>query len=296
MSSLHRRAFGGLAILVLVTGALLFAAAGTFDYWQAWAFLAIYFTVSLAITLYLMKKDPALLARRMSGGPFAEKEPSQRIIMSFASIGFIGLLVLPGLDHRFGWSQMPANVAIAGDILVVLGWIGIFFVFRENSFSSATIELAADQRVISTGPYALVRHPMYAAALVMLLGMPIALGSWWGVLTMAAVVPAVVWRLLDEERFLARKCRISTQGALSPAAAGLVSTDQENVQHAFRQIADLGPNGRRASPARPLRLNCKTARGGGLYALDRRKALLVLVDDDVLYCCTADFARCARLE
>jgi protein-S-isoprenylcysteine O-methyltransferase Ste14 len=204
MSSLHRRAFGGLAILVLVTGALLFAEAGTFDYWQAWAFLAIYFTVSLAITLYLMKKDPALLARRMSGGPFAEKEPSQRIIMSFASIGFIGLLVLPGLDHRFGWSQMPANVAIAGDILVVLGWIGIFFVFRENSFSSATIELAADQRVISTGPYALVRHPMYAAALVMLLGMPIALGSWWGVLTMAAVVPAVVWRLLDEERFLAR--------------------------------------------------------------------------------------------
>jgi protein-S-isoprenylcysteine O-methyltransferase Ste14 len=204
MSSLHRRAFGGLAILVLVTGALLFAAAGTFDYWQAGAFLAIYFTVSLAITLYLMKKDPALLARRMSGGPFAEKERSQRIIMSFASIGFIGLLVLPGLDHRFGWSQMPANVAIAGDILVVLGWIGIFFVFRENSFSSATIELAADQRVISTGPYALVRHPMYAAALVMLLGMPIALGSWWGVLTMAAVVPAVVWRLLDEERFLAR--------------------------------------------------------------------------------------------
>jgi protein-S-isoprenylcysteine O-methyltransferase Ste14 len=204
MSSLHRRAFGGLAILVPVTGALLFAAAGTFDYWQAWAFLAIYFTVSLAITLYLMKKDPALLARRMSGGPFAEKERSQRIIMSFASIGFIGLLVLPGLDHRFGWSQMPANVAIAGDILVVLGWIGIFFVFRENSFSSATIELAADQRVISTGPYALVRHPMYAAALVMLLGMPIALGSWWGVLTMAAVVPAVVWRLLDEERFLAR--------------------------------------------------------------------------------------------
>jgi protein-S-isoprenylcysteine O-methyltransferase Ste14 len=204
MSSLHRRAFGGLAILVLATGALLFAAAGTFDFWQAWAFLAIYLTVSLAITLYLMKRDPALLARRMSGGPFAEKEPSQRIIMSFASIGFIGLLVLPGLDHRFGWSQMPAYVAIVGDILVVLGWVGIFFVFRENSYSSATIELAADQRVISTGPYALVRHPMYAAALVMLLGMPIALGSWWGVLTMAAVAPAVVWRLLDEERFLAR--------------------------------------------------------------------------------------------
>jgi protein-S-isoprenylcysteine O-methyltransferase Ste14 len=204
MSSLHRKGYAGLGILVLVMGALLFGAARTFDYWQAWTFLAFYFTASLAISFYLMKKDPALLARRMSGGPFAEKEPAQRIIMSFASIGFIGLLVLPGLDHRFAWSQMPAYVAIAGDVLMVLGWVGIFFVFRENSYSSAIIELAADQRVISTGPYALVRHPMYVAALVMLLGMPIALGSWWGVLTMAAVVPAVVWRLLDEERFLAR--------------------------------------------------------------------------------------------
>jgi protein-S-isoprenylcysteine O-methyltransferase Ste14 len=183
---------------------MLFVAAGTFDYWQAWIFLTVYFIVSLAITLYLMKEDPALLARRMSGGPLAEKEPTQRIIMSFASIGFISLIVLPGIDRRFGWSDMPASVAIAGDVLVALGWLGIFFVFRENSFSSATIELAADQRVISTGPYALVRHPMYAAALVMLLGIPIALGSWWGVLIMAAVGPAVVWRLLDEERFLAR--------------------------------------------------------------------------------------------
>jgi protein-S-isoprenylcysteine O-methyltransferase Ste14 len=203
MSSLHRKAFGGLAILILVMASLLFAAAGRFDYWQAWTFLAVYFAASLAITLYLMKEDPALLARRTSGGPFAEKEPAQRIIMSFASIGFIGLIVLPGIDHRLGWSQMPAYVAIAGDVLVLLGWLGIFLVFRENSFSSATIELAADQRVISTGPYALVRHPMYAAAFVMLLGIPIALGSWWSVLIIAAILAALVWRLLDEERFLA---------------------------------------------------------------------------------------------
>jgi protein-S-isoprenylcysteine O-methyltransferase Ste14 len=203
MSSLHQKAFGGLVILLLVMASLLFAAAGTFDYWQAWAFLAVCFTASLAITLYLVKEDPALLARRMSGGPFAEKEPVQRIIMSFASIGFIGLLVLPGIDHRLAWSKMPIHVAIAGDLLVALGWLGIFLVFRENSFSSATIELAADQRVISTGPYALVRHPMYVSALVMLLGIPVALGSWWGVLIIAAIFPALVWRLLDEERFLA---------------------------------------------------------------------------------------------
>jgi protein-S-isoprenylcysteine O-methyltransferase Ste14 len=122
-----------------------------------------------------MKKDPALLARRMSGGPFAEKEPAQKIIMSIASIGFVGLVVLPAIDHRLHWSQVSAYAALAGDALVLLGWLGIFFVFRENSFSSATIEMAADQTVISTGPYAWVRHPIYVSGLVMLRGGPIAL-------------------------------------------------------------------------------------------------------------------------
>ena len=203
MSSLNKKAFGGLLMLFLVMAFLLFAVAGTLAYWQGWAFLAVYFASSLALTLYLMKMDPALLARRMSG-PFAEKEPVQKIIMGVASLGFVGLLVVPAIDHRFGWSHLPLYVTLAGDALVALGWFGIFFVFRENSFSSATIELAADQRVISTGPYALVRHPMYAAALLMLFGMPLALGSWWGVLIVVAIVPALIWRLLDEEKFLAR--------------------------------------------------------------------------------------------
>ena len=96
-------------------------------------------------------------------------------------------------------------MALAGDVLVGIGWLAIFFVFRENSFTSATIELAPDQKVISTGPYALVRHPMYAGALVMLLGMPIALGSWWGVLVVVAILPALIWRLVEEEKFLAEK-------------------------------------------------------------------------------------------
>jgi len=204
MSSLHRQAFGGLSILILVMASLLFVAAGTLDYWQAWTFLAVYFAASLAITLYLIKKDPALLARRMSGGPFAEKEPAQKIIMSIASIGFVGLVVLPAIDHRLHWSQMSAYAALAGDALVLLGWLGTFLVFRENSFSSATIELAADQTVISTGPYAWVRHPMYVAGLVMLLGGPIALGSWWSTLIVVAILPALIWRLIDEERFLLR--------------------------------------------------------------------------------------------
>jgi protein-S-isoprenylcysteine O-methyltransferase Ste14 len=203
MNNLHNKAWIALLLLFLAMAALLFIPPWTLDYWQAWAFLAVYFAASTAITLYLMKKDPQLLARRMSGGPAAEKLPAQKIIMSLTSLGFIGLLVVPALDRRFGWSHMPPWVALAGDVLVGFGFLGVFFVIRENSFTSATIELAPDQKVISTGPYTLVRHPMYAAALVMLLGIPIGLGSWWGVPVIVAILPALIWRLLDEEKFLA---------------------------------------------------------------------------------------------
>ncbi len=202
MNPLYWKAVRGLVMLFLITAALLFGAAGTLDYWQAWLYLAVYFAASIAITVYLIRKDPALLARRMSGGPFAEKEPAQRIIMAVASLGFIALAVVPALDRRFGWSHVPALVVVAADIVMLIGWIGIYVVFRENSFASATIESAADQRVISTGPYAWIRHPMYSAALVMLLGISPALGSWWGLPVMIAILPALIWRLTDEERFL----------------------------------------------------------------------------------------------
>ena len=204
MSILHKKAFGGILLLLLVIAALVFIPAWTLDYWQAGTFLAVYFASSLAITFYLMKNDPGLLQRRMRGGPAAEKQISQKIIMSFTSLGFICLLVIPALDHRFGWSHIMPHAALAGDALVALGWLAIFFVFRENSFSSATIELAPDQKVISTGPYALVRHPMYAGGIFMLLGIPIALGSWWGVLIVIVMMPALIWRLFDEEKLLAR--------------------------------------------------------------------------------------------
>src|SRR5258708_23029799 len=112
-----------------------------------------------------MKKVLKLLERRLRGGPTAEKEPAQRIIMYFASAAFISLLVVPALDHRFGWSHMPAYAALAGDALVAIGWLPPFFVFRENNFRSAPIGPAPDQRVIFTGPYALVRPPMYSRGL-----------------------------------------------------------------------------------------------------------------------------------
>jgi len=204
MSLPYKKTFVALAILFVVMALLLFTAAGTINYWQGWAFLAVYFAASIAICLYLIEWDPALLEPRMRGGPFAEQEPAQKVIMTITSLGFIALIILPGIDHRLGWSDVPTAAVLAGNFLILLGWIGIFFVFRENSFTSSTIELAPDQRVISTGPYALVRHPMYAAALVMLLGIPIALGSWWSVLVVVAMMPAFIWRMLDEERFLAR--------------------------------------------------------------------------------------------
>jgi protein-S-isoprenylcysteine O-methyltransferase Ste14 len=114
------------------------------------------------------------------------------------------LLVFPALDHQFGWSPVPPYVSVAGDALVALGFLFIFFVFAENSYGASTIQVAEGQRVISTGPYALVRHPMYAGALVMLIGIPLALDSWWGLVVLLFMTPVLVWRLLDEEKFLSR--------------------------------------------------------------------------------------------
>jgi len=198
----NQKAFAGLFLLIAAVMAALFIPAGTFHYWQAWIFLAFYFVPALAITFYLMVKDPKLLARRMRGGPVAEKQTAQKIIMSIVSVGFIALLVVPALDRRFGWSHMPASAALAGNALMSIGWLAIFFVFRENSFSSATVEIADDHEVVSTGPYAVVRHPMYAGAILFLVGAPIALGSWWGLLFTLLFVVGFVWRLLNEEKFL----------------------------------------------------------------------------------------------
>lgn len=194
--------FVSLAALIFVMGAILFTAAGALDYWQAWLFLLCYFVASVAISLWLIRNDPALLERRMKGGPFAEGERSQKIIMSFTSLGFIALLVIPGLDHRFGWSHMADSIAVLGDVLLFVGWFGILKVFRVNSFAAATIRVAPGQTVISSGPYAIVRHPMYSAALLMLLGIPIALASWWGILVLLSLLPFLAWRLIDEEQML----------------------------------------------------------------------------------------------
>ncbi len=203
MNDLNRKAFTGLMNLIVVLALLLFLPAWTIDYWQAWIFLAVFSVSVLAITIYLMKEDPKLLERRVNAGPGAEKQKSQKIIQLLATIAFVAVLVVPAIDHRFGWSTMPTYVVAIGDVLVVLGLFIIFLVFKENTFSSGTIEVGSEQKVIATGPYAHVRHPMYIGALIMLLGMPLALGSWWGLFTIIPMTLVIAWRLLEEEKFLA---------------------------------------------------------------------------------------------
>ena len=194
-----------LVAVAVVMGGLIFAAAGDLRFWQAWAFLAVFFGASALVTQYLIVNDLALLERRIKGGPTEETEPTQRLIMVFMSIGFVALIVVPGLDHRFGWSQAPAIVALAGDALIAVGFFVVFLVFRQNSFASSTIRVAEGQTLVSTGPYAIVRHPMYAGALIYLVGTPLALGSYWGLAVLALMVPILIWRLVAEERVLEQR-------------------------------------------------------------------------------------------
>ena len=205
--SLNVRAWLSLAVLALIMGFLLFVAAGTVRYWQAWIYLLLFFGLSAVITLDLMRHDPGLLERRMKGGPTAERRPLQRFIMLGASLGFIGVLVVPALDFRFKWSAVPLAGVVIGDALFALGFGFIARVYRENTFTSATIEVAEGQRVIATGPYAIVRHPMHASALLYLVRTPLALGSYWGLLAVAFMLPFLIWRLVDEERLLAQDLR-----------------------------------------------------------------------------------------
>jgi protein-S-isoprenylcysteine O-methyltransferase Ste14 len=204
MNELNKKAFGGFLRLFVTLAALLFLPAWTFRYWQAWVFLGAFFAPALGVTLYVMKHDPALFERRVRGGASDEKDRTQKIIHALVVVAFLAGIFVPVADHRLGWSRVPAWVSIAGDLLVALGFLFIFFVFRENTYASGTVEISAGQRVISSGPYAMMRHPMYTGSIVMLLGVPLALGSWWGLLALVPFTLVILWRLLDEEKFLAR--------------------------------------------------------------------------------------------
>lgn len=187
---------------LLVLGVMIFVPAGTLAYWQGWSFVIV-FTVSTNILgVYLALNDPALLERRIKAGPGAETRMVQKRLIALAFAGAIGLVILSALDYRFGWSQVPAWVSVLGDGLVALGLMIDLLVFRANSYGASTIEKMEGQKLVSTGPYALVRHPMYVGALIMVIGVPLALGSYWGLLFLLLNVPILVLRILDEEKML----------------------------------------------------------------------------------------------
>jgi protein-S-isoprenylcysteine O-methyltransferase Ste14 len=200
-ASLTRRAILGLAQLALILALLLFLGAGTLDYWQGWAFLAVFLGASAWTTADLMRRDPALVERRMAL-PTTERRARQRLLQAFNALFFLALVLVPALDRRFGWTDTPSWVAILGDVMIAAGFYGVYRVMRANSFAASTVQVQAGQTVISTGPYALVRHPMYAAAIPLIAGIPLALGSWWGLLPVPLLLGAIAARSVDEERML----------------------------------------------------------------------------------------------
>jgi len=196
------KALGGSLTLYTILALLIFIPFGSIKFWEGWVYLCNFALSSSLITSYLWRKDPKLLERRTKAGPVAEKEKSQKNIQYFANILFIGVMVLPAIDRRLGWSDIPVFIVILGNILVCIGFYLVFLTFKENTFTSAVIEVAAEQKVVTTGPYSKVRHPMYIGALIMLFGTPLALGSGWGLIAFLPFTFVIALRLLAEEKYL----------------------------------------------------------------------------------------------
>jgi protein-S-isoprenylcysteine O-methyltransferase Ste14 len=204
MDPLNRRAivqglFGAIFFI-----ALIFFPAGTFRYWQGWLFFAVFSASTTGFTVYLALYDKPLLARRLAVGPQHEKERSQKIIVSLIFIEFFALIVFSALDHRYGWSPVPPSVTIFGNLLIVFSFLFIFWVVRFNSYAASNIRVEKSQKVIDSGPYAYVRHPMYAGAIWMFVGIPFALGAWLWILLAIPCFPVLAWRILNEEKILRR--------------------------------------------------------------------------------------------
>ncbi len=188
-----------IVLLPIVLGLIFFLPAGTWRYWQAWVYLSILFIPMLGVFIYFIRRDPKLLERRMKA---REKERRQKTIIGLSSFLFIGIYLLPGFDRRYGWSSVPVFVVIAADIIILAGY-GLFVrVLKENRYASRIVEVAREQTVITTGPYAVVRHPMYVAVGIIYVLSPLALGSYWAMLPSLLVILVLVARITNEEKVL----------------------------------------------------------------------------------------------
>jgi len=183
----------------------LFWPAGTLAYWQAWVFFGIFVGVSLVYTVYVGLRNPAVLRRRMNVGPRYESRPVQKIVSAGVAVTFFALLVVSALDHRFGWSEVPIGLVVVGNLLTWGGLAIAMVVITQNNYAAANITVEADQAVVTTGLYGLVRHPMYFGVLIMLIGVPLALGSYWGLVVVAFDAILFATRIFDEEKALAEE-------------------------------------------------------------------------------------------
>ncbi|WP_118915545.1 methyltransferase family protein [Mycobacterium shigaense] len=181
---------------------ILFAPARTLNYWQAWVFLAVFTAATLLPSIYLARTNPAALRRRIHAGPCAETRPAQKIIIVASFFSMVATMAFSALDHRFAWSPVPAWVCVLGDALVVVGLGVAQLVIVQNGYAAATITVEAGQTLTTDGLYGFVRHPMYAGDVVMMVGMPLALGSYWGLIFVIPGAVALVLRILDEEELL----------------------------------------------------------------------------------------------
>jgi len=189
----------GLGMLIL--GVLCFLPAGTWAYWEAWVYLGLLTSLVLAFATYLLFYAPDLLERRMHT---TETEPAQNRLIRLFLLPLLLLYILPGFDHRWGWSDVPAAVALAADGVVLLGYALFVWVLRTNHYASRVVEVMPGQTVITTGPYAIVRHPLYVAVLLMYLATPVALGSYWALVPALVLPVALMARIRNEEDVLRR--------------------------------------------------------------------------------------------
>ena len=185
---------------MVLAGLLLFVPAGTLAYPGAWAFMALLFVPMLVFGTVLLVKSPELLKKRLNT---REKERAQVIVILLSSLVFIAAFVLAGLDFRFGWTHVPMAVRVISAVLLLLAYALYMEVMRENAWLSRTVEVQQGQKVVDTGLYGIVRHPMYLATLLLFLTIPLVLGSWVSFAVMLLTVPVLVLRIISEERVLA---------------------------------------------------------------------------------------------
>ncbi len=184
---------------VVFVGAILFLPAGTWNYWQAWLFMGVLFIPVLLLAGYLFWNDPELLERRMR---MRERRTEQKWIMALSVVSLLGAFFLPGLDHRYSWSEVPAAVVILADLIFLLGYVLFALTLRENRYASRVIEVEAGQPIITSGPYAVVRHPLYLSALMMYMIAPLALGSYWALIPAGLLPVLLFFRIRNEEQML----------------------------------------------------------------------------------------------